>query len=72
MIQFKVSLKTGLSAQKDQLKDWKKLLKRKVYLDLEKFAIDSNVGITDGQYITRGDGLTNYVMNYTNNKKNKI
>lgn len=64
-----LSVKDALKIQGEHLKDWRKLLKRKVYLDLERYTINSNIGKTDGYKINRGNDLSIYVANYTYNKK---
>ncbi len=56
----------GITVQKDQLKQWKKVLKPKVYALLVIWVTKYNdyPEHKDGYTITRGSEMSNFVQNY--------
>ena len=58
------TVEDGIAVQTKQLAQWKKLLKAKVYRDLEKWATSENHLKTSGFFVVRGTDLDNYVANY--------
>jgi len=56
-----------IAIQREQLNDWKVLLKPKIYKDLEKWATEKNHLKTDPYHIIRGSDLANFIYNYTRN-----
>lgn len=59
----------GIKVQTRQLEDWKKLLKKSVYLDLVEETEKQNLNVKSGHEVFRGSGISNFIDNYLLNKK---
>lgn len=66
-----MKIEEGIKVQKRHLADWKKLLKKSVYLDLVAEAEKQNLTVTTGYNVFRGVDITNYLENYLYNKNKK-
>lgn len=56
-----------IAIQREQLNEWKQLLKQEVYEALEKWATEKNHLKTNPYDIIRGGDLSNFISNYTRN-----
>lgn len=64
-----MKVEEGIEIQKRHLADWKKLLKKSVYLDLVAEAEKQNLTVKTGYDVFRGNSITNFIENYLYNKK---
>ena len=58
------TVEMAIEIQKEHLAKWKRLLKSRVYLDLEKWATENNHLAVTGYEIKRGTDLDNFIHNY--------
>jgi hypothetical protein len=56
------SVKEAIIKQREQLDKWKKILKPKIYKELEKWATKHNSTAKFGIDIVRGQMLDNYIL----------
>lgn len=65
-LQEEFTVEAAIAIQTDHLKEWKKLLKTKVYKNLEAWATENNHKKKTGFEVVRGTQLNNYIANYFN------
>jgi hypothetical protein len=58
------SVEHGIAVQREQLNEWKTILKDEVYKVLEEYATKDNDKAMNGYDICRGTSLDNFMSNY--------
>lgn len=58
------TVERGIEIQSQQLKRWKRTLKKKVYDALVEYATETNGKAIDGYGIRRGSDLSSFIANY--------
>lgn len=58
------SVEHGIAVQREQLNEWKTILKDEVYKVLEQYATKDNDKAMNGYDICRGTSLDNFMSNY--------
>lgn len=64
-----LTVQQGINIQVEHLKDWEKVLKPEIYLQLEKWAKSKNVEAKTGYEILRGNILGTFVYTLMRNPK---
>ena len=60
----KFDIEEGIAVQTQHLEHWKSILKPKVFLELQHFAVKNNSTAETGWDIARGIDLTTFILNY--------